>query len=438
MTVIAGKYEVVSELGEGSTGKVYRVRHVDIGVEYALKVLNHCFSTDERAIRRFKQEATVLGSFSHPGSIKLRDFGRTDEGLYYMCTDYCKGVPLSSLISEHGPFSPEKVLFIMDQILDVIDGAHRFGMIHRDIKPDNIMVERDENGLEAIKILDFGIAKLRESLELAGTATVEGASIGTPQYMSPEQAAGEAILDHRIDIYSAGVVMYELLAGEVPFKGETIIQTLLMHLTQTPPPFDPERGIWLFVSDVVCKALEKNPDDRFQSAAEFRVAIQTAGERIRKADKQTWVIENEEDKDQKREEQKVYVPADAEDEGPIKILCLDDNTMILDILAHILTKEGYEVYTATDSTTIHSYIFQERVKLLISDVIMPGLKGTKVCEMLKQSMRHLKIILFSNLPERELAQLSEESNADAWISKNTKPEEWLKCIREVLAREEVS
>src|SRR5690606_12215382 len=120
------------------------------------------------------------------------------------------------------------------------------------------------------KILDFGSAKLRGHMELAGAKTMEGASIGTPQYIAPEQAAGESVIDHRSDLYSAGNVMYEMLSGAIPFKGETVVQTLLMHLTRQPPQFDPELGIPQEVADIVLRALQKEPSDRYESAAEFK------------------------------------------------------------------------------------------------------------------------------------------------------------------------
>jgi serine/threonine protein kinase len=436
MQVLAGKYEVIRRLGEGATGTVYLVKHVDLSFEYALKLLNPVLSSDERFIERFKREAAALEGFAHPNSPKLRDFGKTEDGSYYMTTDYCSGLSLKRLLEEFGAFSVVDALDVMIQILDVMTAAHKAGIIHRDIKPDNVIIEEAADGKRTVKVLDFGIAKLREHMELGASISIEGVSIGTPQYMSPEQAAGETLLDHRVDIYSAGILMYELLAGNVPFEGDTIIQTLLMHLTQPIPPIENvEQEIPMFVQEIVLKALQKTPDDRWNTAAEFRDVCRAAVDQLRQdnypgAPEFEHVVPEVISLSQDR----IFEVSDRGKTEKTKILCLDDNAMILDILSHILEREGFEVFTATDSSAIHNYLFQERVQLLVSDVRMPGLAGTKVCEMLKQSMKNLKVILFSNLPERELEQLSVESKADGWISKHSKPDEWIHQIKLILQK----
>ena len=206
MEIIADKYEVVREIGAGATGTVYLVKHKDLGVEYALKVLNRFLSNDQKFISRFRQEGEVLTRFTHPGSVQLRDFGKTSDGLYYMTMDYCEGTVLKDALKEKGKFEAKEALEIVRQTLEVLDASHKAGIIHRDIKPDNIMLANNEDGSLQVKIMDFGIAKIREGVDVSSTMTVEGASVGTPQYMSPEQAGGESDLDHRVDVYSAGVV----------------------------------------------------------------------------------------------------------------------------------------------------------------------------------------------------------------------------------------
>lgn len=430
MKEIAGKYQVVSELGGGGYGKVYLVQHKELPVRYALKLLNRQLSDDERFIERFKREAGILQRFFHPYSVPLRDFGRTDDGLYYMAMDYAEGDRLDVLISERGAFDLATVLTLMDQILEVMEAAHRAGIIHRDIKPDNIVVQTDEQGQRTIKMLDFGIAKLKEQM-VSSTRTLEGATIGTPQYMAPEQAAGEVELDHRVDIYAAGVLMYEMITGKVPFLGDTVIRTLLMHITQAPPPIDPELRVPDLVEELVLRALQKDRELRFQSAAEFRRALQRTSDHLLP----------------KEEVPVAAVPgktsagtpgtvssSSAEPEPqpqPVKVLCLDDNEMILNILKHVLEVDGYQVYTATSFTSIHSYIFEEHVDVLVTDVQMPGLSGTKICRMLKETVPELKVLLFSNVPERDLERMSRECRADDWICKSEKPQEWLRKVRTV-------
>lgn len=424
MHIIAGKYEILTELGTGGTGVVYLVRHIDLGVSYALKVLNRELSEDDHFIESFKREAEVLLRFSHPGTTQLRDFGRTEDGLYYFAMDYCDGVSLKEILERDGPYPIKRALNIVLEILDVLRAAHEQGIVHRDIKPANTMIREQEDGLEIVQVLDFGTALIKKQLESDASHAV----VGTPCYMSPEQASGERDLDNRSDLYSVGILLYELLTGDVPFEGQTVVQTLLMQVTQPPAPFAVMYGIPQEVEKLVLKALEKKPEKRFQSAMEFSKACQKVLESA-----EQWVnpISLSSTKSSSSQSGDLKEKNDAPEE--LRILCLDDNEMILHILQHILEREGYTVFTALDCSSIHSYLFNEHIDLLISDINMPGMPGTKICKMLKSEMDDLKIILFSNIADRDLKKKSQESNADGWISKNTKPEEWLTEIKRIVA-----
>lgn len=425
MEIIADKYQVERVLGEGTYGKVFLVQHRDLQIKYALKLLNRKLSEDEKFIQRFKREAEILIRFTHPGSVQLRDFGRTADGLYYMTTDFCAGRLLEALLSEQGWFPVLQALDVIIQILEVVEAAHTQGIIHRDLKPSHIMVESDADGHLVARVLDFGIAKIKESLlQAEAKMTVEGFAIGTPEYMSPEQASGEANLDPRVDLYSCGVVLYELITGSVPFHGQTVLQTLLKHLTQPVPPFSERLGIPARVEQVVIKALGKERESRYQSAAEFKAACIALRTELRSAGVQhaTFTAEKE----------VVPVAVEPAVEGQA-LLCLDDSEMILQIVRHIFEREGFKVFTETNFAQIHDVIFVKKVKLMLCDVQMPGLPGTKICQMLKQTTKDLKIILFSNIPERDLEKLANECQADGWLSKNSKPDEWLRRIQGLLA-----
>ena len=446
MEVIAGKYEVIKELGEGGSGTVYQVRHTDLGVMYALKILRSEL-VDQRFIDRFKREAEVLFRFNHPGSVPLRDFGRTDTGAYYMAMDFCDGKTLKKVIEQTGELPIRRIIKVTESLLETLSAAHAAGIVHRDIKPENIMLVTNPDGSETVRILDFGIAKIQER-ENDSAKTMEGVSVGTPQYMSPEQASGEQNLDHRVDLYSLGCVIYEMFTGKAPFVGESVIQTLILHLTQPPFPFAEELGLPEYVESFVFKALEKNRDARYQTADEFLSNLRRLKETLFPKAKDSQTVEvisvvppvadaatvTATPTNITTSGEQSILATTATKKKVTKILCLDDSEMILHIFKHILEEKGYEVFTANSSAAVHQYLFNEKVDLLVTDVQMPDIPGTKVCKMLKKSLPELKVVLFSNLPERELESLSIESLADGWISKNTKPNEWVEKIVEVLDR----
>ncbi|MGI6680739.1 MAG: protein kinase domain-containing protein [Bdellovibrionota bacterium] len=414
MEKIAEKYNIIRLLGSGATGDVYLVEHEDLKLQYALKLLSKEVSNNSQIVERFIEEARVLEKFSHKNTAKLRDFGKTKDGRYYMTTDFCRGITLSKCVKKCGPLDYHLALRILIDILDVLSCAHSDGIVHRDIKSDNIIVNFNNtlDDYTELKVLDFGIAKMKQDLKLNDTKTIDGSALGTPQYMAPEQAAGEVELDSRIDIYSAGIVLYELLAGKVPFFGETVVQTLLMHLTNPVPPFDSSLNIKEDVANIVNKALQKIPNNRYQTADSF---MQDCKEVLGKENKNSTYKNSNNNKQEKT-----------------KILCIDDNQMILNILSHILTKEGFEVLTTQDPSTIHSYLFQENIDLLISDVNMPNINGNDLCKMLKQTMPSLKIALFSNISKQNLETLAKDANADTWFSKCDKPVVWIENIYKAL------
>ena len=432
MDLIAGKYQVLKKLGEGGTGIVFLVEHVDRERRYALKLLARSLSLDDRAIRRFKQEAEVLERFFHPGSVQLRDFGKTEDGRYYMTTDYCEGMPLKDAISEYGPTRIKDCLECAIQLLDVLGAAHRMGIVHRDVKPENIMVEEPPGSEKVYRLLDFGIAKLREGLDTLNI-TVEGTTVGTPQYMSPEQAAGEAQLDHRVDLYSCGIVLYELITGHVPFRGENMLQTLLMQSTRAPAPFAEALGLPESLERLVFKALEKDRNRRYRTAEEFLDAcVQYLGAlpQVLPSAPAPKPQPPQEERET-AEHQSIHIPNPA---LQFKILCLDDDASILSLMKTLLEQQGYQVFPTSNCSGIHDVLFGENVRFMISDVQMPGLPGPKICQMLKESMRDITIVLFSSIDEHELEQAATESRADAWMSKQWKPQQWMETINALVAQ----
>lgn len=268
--LFAGKYELLEPLGEGAMGVVYRARHSLLDVQMAVKVLRPQYSADESFRKRFLREARSVMAFVHKRSVTLRDFGESEDGALYLAMDLCPGIPLTQVLSRANRLDPVRACLIAMQVLEVLDEAHAAGLLHRDIKPDNIMVD-GRAGSDQIKVMDFGIARLMEG-DADQTNLTAGNAIGTPLYMSPEQAAGERC-DTRSDLYSVGIVLYELLTGQPPFKAERVQALLMKHLTQPVPAFPAELGLDPTLERIIVRALAKTAEARFASAQAFLEAL---------------------------------------------------------------------------------------------------------------------------------------------------------------------
>jgi serine/threonine protein kinase len=263
--VLNGKYKVLSLLGEGGMGVVYKVQHLILQNKniFALKILRSRFSTDDEFQTRFMREVEVTMELTHENIIQIRDFGMTETGLLFFTMDYFPGRSLKSIIEENGILPTSRVVSILRQVALALREAHRAMVIHRDLKPDNILVEVLENGRERVRVLDFGIAKILENDDTAGGLT-QGNLLGTPKYMAPEQVSGERT-DTRADLYALGIIVYEMLVGRVPFATGTTRTMLMNHITATPPPFSvirPDLEVPLALENLVFALLEKEPDAR--------------------------------------------------------------------------------------------------------------------------------------------------------------------------------
>ena len=271
--IVAGRYAITRKIGEGGMGAVYEAQHTLIGKRVAIKVLLDKYAQKESIIARLNQEARLASAIGHPHIVDITDLGKTEDGRTFVVMEYLEGESLAELIAREGPLAPERALRIAVQVADALAAAHAKGIIHRDVKPENIfLVGRD--GREFVKVVDFGISKhLRpdeETEEVRLTQT--GMVLGTPLYMSPEQARGEANLDHRIDIYALGVILYEMVTNEVPFRGANYLGILSQVLTKEPTPpreLRPDLAISEACERVILKAMAKNREDRYQTMAEL-------------------------------------------------------------------------------------------------------------------------------------------------------------------------
>jgi DNA-binding response OmpR family regulator/6-phosphogluconolactonase (cycloisomerase 2 family) len=260
------KYEVLERLGEGATGKVFKARHKLLGTVVALKVLHASLAQDATLRERFLREARAASQLVHANAIAVRDCGVMPDGRLYMIQDFCPGTSLRALLSSEGRLPPARAVALTRQCLGALAAAHAQGIIHRDLKPENILVDTDGTGAPRARICDFGIAKV----DGAASAGLTGHFVvGSPAYMSPEQASGQAV-DGRSDLYSMGCVLYELLAGSPPFRASSAMGYLKAHLEQAPEP-PSKRGVTLprGLGAIVLKVLAKRPGERPSTAEEL-------------------------------------------------------------------------------------------------------------------------------------------------------------------------
>jgi eukaryotic-like serine/threonine-protein kinase len=280
--VFLGRYETRRLLGEGGMGKVFLARQLDITREVVIKVMHEHIAADTKFRDRFQRETMLMARFHHPGAVTLYDASLNDPHGPCIVMEYVKGVNLESMLAKNGRMSAPRVGRIMGALCEVLQAAHDEGIIHRDLKPANLMIIEPDTPRERIKVMDFGLAKLVDGdLLRKVTDTNVDFAVGTPGYICPEQVRGEE-MDHRGDIYSVGVMMYELLTGRLPFSGPSSMDILLAHATDHAPSFA-ELGLagWVprEVEELVFQCLAKEPQDRPQQARELAERYDTACER---------------------------------------------------------------------------------------------------------------------------------------------------------------
>ncbi len=278
---LRGKYEILDKIGSGGMASVYKARHLAFNEIRAIKVVSSRLVDDELFLKRFRNEAIVTRKLQHRNAVHVDDLDTTDDGRPFIIMEYVEGRDLRTVIEKEGPLLVRRAINIGKQICAALGAAHALGITHRDIKPDNILLVSQPDGTELVKVLDFGIAKVREGSFEGGSSastTKTGVVVGTPQYLSPEQAMGKhgGDIDGRSDLYSLAVVMYEMLTGRLPFESETPVGLLIKHIQTMPTPaheLRPALEIPKPISMILMKAMQKDRNDRFQSAAEMLDAM---------------------------------------------------------------------------------------------------------------------------------------------------------------------
>ena len=271
--VVSGRFKIVEFIDRGGMGEVYLGLNESVGQKVAVKFLNKKFTADEGLVVRFGNEARSYAKVTHPNAVTLLDYGQHDDGALYIITEFVDGKSLSKTIKEHGLFSPEQVISIGQQCCDVLTAAHDEGVIHRDLKPDNLMLMPGPKDRFMVKVLDFGIAKISD--DETGPMTETGAIFGTPEFMSPEQARGDSALPQS-DLYALGIILYYMGTGRLPFSGKNKFAVLNKHLNDPPPrpnEIAPHADVPPALEAVILKCLNKEAAERYASAEDLYEAL---------------------------------------------------------------------------------------------------------------------------------------------------------------------
>ena len=281
--ILRNKYEILARIGVGGMGAVYKGRHITFNELCAIKVVNDSIAGDKNFLQRFQTEAVVTRKLRHPNAVRVDDFDYTDDGRPFIVMELVEGRNIGEVLQNEGPLPVSRAVRIASQVAQALGAAHKLGFVHRDIKPGNIVLTTNDQGKEMAKVLDFGIAKLRQApgeAQSGVTMTSTGMVVGTPLYMSPEQfmgkKAGEEI-DGRTDLYSLGVVLYQMVTARLPFEGDTLYAIMMQHIegnVRAPDELVPELKIPPALSKVILKAIDKSRDLRFQNADEFIAALE--------------------------------------------------------------------------------------------------------------------------------------------------------------------
>jgi adenylate cyclase len=399
-TEVAG-FRIESVIGRGGMGIVYLAEQLALGRKVALKVVPPELAGDQRARERFVRESRLAASLDDPHVVDIYDAGEAD-GVLYLAMRHVHGSDLRSLVQREGPLGPERAAGLLSQVAAALDSAHRAGLIHRDVKPANILVEQDGDGNEHIYLTDFGLTKRPES---ATDLSQTGQFLGSVQYAAPEQFEGTK-LDARTDVYALGCVAYECLTGAVPFPRDSEAAVMFAHLKEPAPHLTSRRPeLPRSLDSVVAKAMAKRPEDRYPSAGAMAEDLRRAvrGEAV-----------------------------EADDAKP-RILVVDDLPQNTRLLEAVLIPNGYRVATAKSGPEALERIAAERPDLVLLDIQMPGMNGYEVCRRIRAdpTTRFLPVVMVT-ASDAEVRSSAVEAEADDFIMKPFNRHELLARVRSLV------
>jgi len=275
--ILNGQFQILRKIGTGGMGSVYNASQPEMNRTVAVKILHAKLKNRKDLVSRFRREARAMSHLTHPNTVKVFMYGELETGELYIVMEYLEGRNLNQVVRREGPLTTQRAIPVLIQVCGALEEAHQLGMVHRDLKPENIFLTTSGGMKDFAKVLDFGLAKVTERELRPGSImlTQEGMVFGTPEFMSPEQAQGMT-LDHRSDIYSLAIILYEALTGKLPFDGRSSMEYIQLHVTKPPIPLDerlPDKTFPAGLGTVIAKALQKEPQDRWSSAAEFAEAL---------------------------------------------------------------------------------------------------------------------------------------------------------------------
>lgn len=269
-----GKYQLKELIGSGGMGEVYLAEHILLRRPCAVKLIAPANADDEKQIARFEREVKATAALTHPNTVEIYDYGRTEDGTFYYAMEYLSGLDLNELVERFGALPPARAIHLLQQACGALNEAHQRGMVHRDVKPANMIVCMRGGIHDTLKLLDFGLARVIADESDTGRLTQDGAITGTPEFMSPEQAESQDEIDSRSDIYSLGAVAYFLLAGQPPFQRKSAAQYIIAHAREAAQPIgDIRKDLPQALQFAIMKCLEKDRKDRFQSVEELQSAL---------------------------------------------------------------------------------------------------------------------------------------------------------------------